>query len=230
MVFFNLLRAVVHDGLDVILVELYYLFCSINEEIVGSLEVAWVVAASSRLRHSLVIVELPVYPDGCIVAEEVQLTPQILHQVAGQRQAGSGSPYESTLGLESAIGSSRLRSKSAKLFVEELLLLLHVGLDTVDPASCAVFLDDVDQLVHFLPKAEHGEVAHTIEQVVIEGPPLVNLDLPMQQRLSWRRGGRLFVLLFRGALVLLHLQALQLFFRTILGRSSFGTGSLPWWC
>ena len=58
-----------------------------------------------------------------------------------------------------------------------LVVLRLLLLDVREDAGRRILLYDIDELVDLLPKTEHRQVAHSVEQVVVERSPLVYLDL-----------------------------------------------------
>ena len=149
-----------HDGRQVSLLQLDDLLRLVDVEEVAPLQVSRVLVALGWDGLLSVLVELPVDADGGVVCEDVQVLSQLLEEVG-------------VLARLVLLQDRLLRRRE----VTHLLLLLDVGLDAGRPVRRLVLRDDVDELVHLLPQAQHRQVAHPVEEVKVERPPLVDLDL-----------------------------------------------------
>lgn len=65
----DLLGTILHHRSQIILLKLYDSLWLIHEKEISFLQLSWIIVTRSGLLHPLVIVELPIDPNGCVVIE-----------------------------------------------------------------------------------------------------------------------------------------------------------------
>ena len=131
-----LFAAIFHDRLQVSFIQLNNLFGLVNVHKIGPLHVPWIMISIDSNLHSFIIIELPIYSNGCIIAKNVQIFFQIFHKISTTAVVGwKATTCIPALGIVFTAGSR---------LIKLLLLLLNISLNAGDTTCIIVLLDDVN--------------------------------------------------------------------------------------